>query len=204
MKLIPFYGKAWESNSYLLINGERAILIDAGVPHEEVTEHLEREGAKLQYILLTHGHFDHIISAERLREQTAAQLAIHKADAEMLTDAQKSAEAIFFGTNRIQATADVLLSDGDTIAFGDTSVRVLHTPGHSLGSVCYLVGDMLFSGDTLFDGGYGRFDLYGGDAEMLSRSLGKLREMDADLTVYPGHSGCASLGQAIGKLLGTY
>ena len=83
MKLIPFYGKAWESNSYLLINGERAILIDAGVPHEEVTEHLEREGAKLQYILLTHGHFDHIISAERLREQTAAQLAIHKADAEM-------------------------------------------------------------------------------------------------------------------------
>lgn len=202
MKLIPFYGRSWESNSYLITDGGLAILIDAGVAAKEVLLHLERENAKLQYILLTHGHFDHTVSVDLLREQTDARLAVHQADAEMLTDAQKSARAVFFGTYEVNKEADLLLTDTDTLAFGDQTIRLIHTPGHSAGSVCYQIENMLFTGDTLFDGSYGRFDLYGGDARALVQSLEKLKAQDPSLTIYPGHGASAPLGEALTKLFG--
>lgn len=202
MKLIPFYGRSWESNSYLITDGGLAILIDAGVAAKEVLLHLERENAKLQYILLTHGHFDHTVSVDLLREQTDARLAVHQADAEMLTDAQKSARVVFFGTYEVNKEADLLLTDTDTLAFGDQTIRLIHTPGHSAGSVCYQIENMLFTGDTLFDGSYGRFDLYGGDARALVQSLEKLKAQDPSLTIYPGHGGSALLGEALTKLFG--
>ena len=203
MTLIPFYGRSWESNSYLLVGERHAVLIDAGVNATDVLNALASHGAELRYILLTHGHFDHTVSVDLLRKQTGAKLVIHTEDAEMLADAQKSALALFFGTHDTHTPEDLTVQEGDTIPFEDRQIRVIHTPGHSKGSVCYLLDHMLFSGDTLFDGGYGRYDLHGGDGDVLFRSLRRLRTEDPSLTLYPGHGGSASLADALAKLFGT-
>ena len=129
-------------------------------------------------------------------------LAIHEADAEMLTDAEKSALYHFFGTRSAHIPCDKTLSHGECLSLGNKKIDVIHTPGHSRGSVCYRVDDMLFSGDTLFAQGYGRFDLYGGDMGQLATSLGSLRQLDETLTIYPGHGGATSLGEALENLFG--
>ena len=202
MKCIPFWGMAWESNSFLLVHDGHAALIDAGVSAETVLDALEAENVSLDLILLTHGHFDHTVSVDKLREATGATLAVHEDDAEMLTDAEKSALYHFFGTRSAHIPCDKTLSHGHTLSLGHKKIHVIHTPGHSRGSVCYRVDDMLFSGDTLFAQGYGRFDLYGGDMGQLAASLGSLRQLDEALTIYPGHGGAASLGEALENLFG--
>ena len=200
MKLFPFYGHGWESNCYVLISGSEALLVDAGIECSPVTSLLLRENATLRYIVLTHGHFDHTISVDTLRKETGAKLLIHEDDAEMLSDAEKSALYHFFGTRKAYQSAEHLLRDGDTISLGEETLRVIHTPGHSRGSICLLTDGMLLSGDTLFDGSYGRYDLYGGDAAMLFSSLKSLRNLDPSLTVHPGHGGPTLLGQALDSL----
>lgn len=200
MKLFPFYGHGWESNCYVLISGSDALLIDAGIGHHPITELLEKEGATLRYILLTHGHFDHTVSVDTLRDKTGAMLVVHEDDAEMLTDAEKSAMYRFFGTRDAHRPADQLLKDGDELRLGEETLRVIHTPGHSRGSICLLADSMLFTGDTLFDGGYGRFDLYGGDAKTLFSSLRALGNLAPTLTIHPGHGGSALLGDSLGRI----
>ena len=200
MKIIPFYAHGWESNSYLVISEGQAALIDAGAPVKVVTEAIEAQGAVLKYILLTHGHFDHTITADTLRKFSEVKLAVHENDAEMLGDAQKSALAMFFGRNDTVKPCEISLNDGDVIELGAEKISVIHTPGHSKGSVCYLVGSSLFTGDTLFDGGYGRYDLYGGDFHALCDSLSKLKSLDRELDIYPGHGNTEKLGTAINCL----
>ena len=197
MKIIPFLPHGYESDSYLLVNSGEAALIDAGVPSGLVLEALAEEKAKLKYILLTHGHFDHTASADKLREVTEAKLFVHTDDAEMLADPQKSALALFFGRYDTLSPCDGTLEDGDSISLGGEEIKVIHTPGHSKGSVCYLAGDKLFTGDTLFNGGYGRFDLYGGDFKALTSSLKKLGKLDPHLEIYPGHGDGTTLGKAL-------
>ena len=195
MKVILLSPTAWESNSYLLIEDGKALLIDAGAPLEKVTARLVEENAELCGILLTHGHFDHILSIDRLRETYGVPVYIHKDDAPMLTDGNLNAYATFFREHRTWQSADKLLKDGDTIPFGEKIITVLHTPGHTRGSVSYRVENHLFSGDTLFADGYGRTDLAGGSYEALTRSLGKLFSLSPDLTVYAGHGMTATLEQ---------
>ncbi len=196
MKVISLSPAAWESNSYLLVHGGKALLVDAGAPTERIAETLASEGATLSAILLTHGHFDHILSIDALRDKYGVPVYVHRGDAPMLTDSRKNAYAYFFRGERSWRAADRLLSGGDTIPFGDKTVRVLHTPGHTEGSVCYRVDDLLFSGDTVFADGYGRTDLEGGSYEALTRSLTTLFALPEGLTVYPGHGMAATLEQA--------
>ena len=200
MKIINFYSSGFESNSYLLISGLEAVLIDAGVPTKKVLDTLENEGAKLKYILLTHGHFDHTITADKLRDATGARLAIHEDDDEMLSDAEKSALALFFGRHDTVRPSDLTLKDGDRLGFGADELTIIHTPGHSKGSVCCQIGNSLFTGDTLFNGGYGRYDLHGGDFNTLCASLAKLKELDGELDIYPGHGDSAKLSKALNYL----
>lgn len=195
MKVISLFPTAWESNCYLLVEDGNALLIDAGAPPEKVTARLMEENATLCGILLTHGHFDHILSIDRLRETYGAPVYIHKDDAAMLTDGHLNAYAVFFRENRTWQAADKLLSGGDAIPFGTTAITVIHTPGHTRGSVSYRVGEHLFSGDTVFADGYGRTDLAGGSYEELTHSLGKLFALSPTLTVYPGHGMTATLEQ---------
>lgn len=200
MKIIPFYASGWEANSYLIINAQTAVLIDAGTPSKNILEALKKENAELKYILLTHGHFDHTISADALRDATNALLAIHENDAEMLEDAHKNALYTFMGRNDTLKPADILLTDNHKTELEDETVTVIHTPGHSRGSVCYLIGNALFTGDTLFDGGYGRCDLYGGNFEQLCASLSSLKTLDRSVTIYPGHGTSTTLNKALNYL----
>ena len=164
---------------------------------------LEKNGLNLKGILLTHGHFDHILRAQELREATGAPLYIHELDAEMLNDADKNAYHTFTGKYFvIKKTADVLLHDADEITLGDEKIKVIHTPGHTKGSVCYDTGDSLITGDTIFAEGFGRCDLYGGNMSALKLSIKLLTEMAKTESrwIYPGHGGTSTLRQATENL----
>lgn len=199
MKIIPLPGA---SQAYLVVKGADAVLIDAGLPAAHVQAALDNARATLRAVLLTHGHFDHVDCTDELRDTFGVPVFIHKADADMMTDAEKNAEYLFFGRRTNRHAPDRLLTDKDRIPLGDTVITVHHTPGHSQGSVCYHVGNALFTGDTLFSAGYGRYDLYGGDPNALVQSLSSLRAFDQDLTIYPGHGGTSTLGAALDNLFG--
>ena len=115
----------------------------------------------------------------------------------MPSDSQKNAFSLFFGQERSWRTPEKTLSEGDVLKLGSEEIRVLHTPGHTEGSVCFLCGeDILITGDTLFDRGFGRYDLWGGDPLKLRRSLARLASLDHSLTIYAGHGCSTDLGDA--------
>ena len=196
MKIRSISPDSFASNCYLVVEGERALVVDPGVSVRAIQAALDAEGARCCGILLTHGHFDHVLSLDELRNAYPdAPVYLHAADAELLSDGEKNAFALFMGQDRTWRPADHLLTDGEIILLGDARIRVRHTPGHTRGSVCYLCGDDLVTGDTLFADGYGRTDLAGGSYEELTRSLGRLFSLSPTLTVYPGHGMTATLEQ---------
>lgn len=197
MKILNICEGSWASNCYALISDGHAFIIDPSASLKATLEVLEREGAALDGILLTHGHFDHILSLDTLREATGAPAYIHKEDAIMLTDGKKNAFYELFNRERSYKAAEHLLSHGDVITLGAEKLTVFHTPGHTHGSVCYLGDGVIFSGDTLFLDTYGRCDLWNGDLGKMHDSLRSLRNIDPSLTIYPGHSASGRLGDAL-------
>lgn len=186
-----------DGRCYLLVDGERkkAAVIDPDLTGRRIIRALGERGAALELILLTHGHFDHIGSVAELRRETGAPVCIHGSDAPMLTDARLNLSG-YFGSPAVQCPAERLLAGGDEIAFAGKSIRVLHTPGHTPGSCCYLLGERLFSGDTLFRGGVGRADFPGGNMESLIASIrDTLMSLPEDTAVYPGHGEPTTIGR---------
>ena len=193
MKIIslPTFGH-W-SNSYLLISGSEAALIDPSSAPSHVTDSIAENGCELKYILLTHGHYDHTKYVAKVKELTGAKVCVHSLDAEMLGDSDKNCYKLFNDGEQIAPAADVLLEDGDELVLGGETVAVMHTPGHTKGSVCYLVGSVIFTGDTLFRGSVGRTDFYGGDERVLMDSLRRIFALDGEYTLYPGHESATTL-----------
>lgn len=181
------------ANCYLVCEGDTAVLIDASAKADDVCAALERRGARLAAVLLTHGHFDHLLYAAAIKEATGAPLLLGEGDADLPADPEKNA-SLPFGEGRAYPAADKLLREGDALSFGALSVSVWHTPGHTQGSLCYLIGDAAFTGDTLFKDGFGRTDLYGGDRRALWASLRRLRTLPPAARIYPGHGDSALLG----------
>ncbi len=197
MKIIPVTADSFGSNSYIILSDREALVVDPSASVDRILKTVDNAEARLSGILLTHGHFDHIISLDTLRERTHVPAFIHKNDAIMLTDGKKNAFYDFFGKERRYAQAERLLSDKDTITLGKESITVLHTPGHTMGSVCYMCGDSLITGDTLFAETFGRCDLWGGDITAMGRSLSSLRQLPSNTRIYPGHGQSARLGDAL-------
>ena len=199
MNIIPLMPDGFGSNCYLLTDNGHAVVVDPSTNTDTILEALKQAGCSLDAILLTHGHFDHVLSLDRLRDQTGAQVYLHSADAPMLADGDKNAYRTFFGVDRTWRPADESLSDGQILTVGQANLRVVHTPGHSPGSCCFLNAKegFMITGDTLFADSYGRCDLWGGSIAEMRASLQKLRDFNGGLTIYPGHGRNAKLAAAL-------
>ncbi len=177
------------ANCYILgcEETQKAIVIDPGDEADRILMALARSKFTVEYLLNTHGHFDHVGANKKMKEVTGAVLAIHEEDEPMLS--QLSASAASFGLSAQNSPlADQYLREGDTICAGSISLKVIHTPGHTRGGVCLYTPGHLFSGDTLFAGSIGRTDLYGGDYDTLITSIRtKLLPLPKETIVYPGH-----------------
>lgn len=179
-------------NAYLVYdeNSPDALLIDPGDDLALLERELTACGKKLTDILLTHGHFDHILSVQPLHEKYGAAVHIHPSDAYMLESEDGCMYKPYNNDMPFVPLKDmVTLPTDEEFSFyaAGLEIRGLHTPGHSMGSVCYRIGDVLFSGDTIFAYGYGRYDFPGGDLHQLMRSLKKVLSLDPELTVCSGH-----------------
>lgn len=162
---------------------------------EKIINMAAKNGITVKYILLTHAHFDHMLSLEALRGRLGVPLGVHKDDAEALTNPRLNYMEQFGGVSTPCKPAELLLDEGDVITLGKTELTVLHTPGHTLGSVCYKTDGAIITGDTLFRGSIGRCDLYGGDEMAMESSLKRLSYLDGDYKLYPGHGSTTSLSR---------
>jgi len=170
-------------------------IIDPGGDAKRILAEVERLGLKIKYVINTHGHFDHTLANKEVVEATGAPLAIHSADASMLT---QGGGAFFFGIiGKASPPADVTLGEGQVLALGQIELQVLHTPGHSPGSICLYSEDegVLFDGDVLFNMGMGRYDLPGGSYRVLMDSIQRLLALPDETTVYPGHGPATTIGR---------
>ena len=195
MKVKAFYGGGFAAVSYLVTDDtERfGVIIDPAISYEAVAQRVHPM-PHIRYILLTHGHFDHMLSLAAWKEKTDAPIAVMHEDAPALTDPDLNGNRLFFGTDTTYPRADILLSEGDRITFASETLTVMHTPGHTRGSCVYLGDGVLFTGDTMMSGGaYGRYDLPGGSASALRASLLRIASLDGDYTLYPGHGGKSTL-----------
>ena len=184
------------ANCYLLVGrgGRDALVIDPGGDPAPVLEDIKGKGLNLHYIVNTHGHGDHIEGNGALQAATGADILIHREDAPMLSSAVKNL-SIFTGARCTSPVAGRLLEDGDIISWGGESLEVLHTPGHTAGSISLLGDGVLFSGDTLFAGSVGRTDFPGGSMEILLANIKeKLLTLDPETRVLPGHGPETDIG----------
>lgn len=172
---------------------KEAIIFDVGGESEVVMAFLNEKELTLKHIFLTHGHVDHIAGVEALKKATQAPVSAHPQEKDMLLDPALNLSKSF-PIAPISLTPDRLLEDNQTITWGNETIRVIHTPGHTKGGVCYQLGKWLVSGDTLFKGSIGRTDLYGGSMNTLMQSLKKLTGLSNETIVLAGHGPQSTIG----------
>ncbi|MBQ8168997.1 MBL fold metallo-hydrolase [bacterium] len=192
MEINVFEAGPLGANNYLLTDGNEAVLIDCSEVKSEILEELKDKS--LKFILLTHGHFDHVLGVNDMREQTGTKVLVHKDDVIRMQESANIMQT--FGVSGVETpTADQFINNGDVLKFGNTEIKVIHTPGHTEGCVCYLIDGKLFSGDTLFRDSVGRCDLPGGNfAKMTDSIKNVLFKLDDNTTVYPGHGPETTIG----------
>ncbi len=194
--------KSWvvgpfEENVYLVWCTEslQALLIDPGGETERILDFAQREGLTIRYILNTHGHADHIAENAVAKKKTGAELLIHEDDHPMLARSEHNL-SLYFEAPVVSPNADKFLRDGDTLVLGSLTFSVVHTPGHSPGSICLVCDGLVIAGDTLFFRGIGRTDLPGGSMETLERSIReKLYTLPDETIVYSGHGPQTTIGE---------
>ena len=186
-----------DNNTYVLactVTREAAV-VDAGFEPEAVIEVVRRQGLEVRLLLNTHAHYDHVAGMREVQEAVGGDYWLHPADRPLLDRLSEQGAAFGFPPARAPETVRDL-ADGQRIPIGGESVEVLHTPGHSPGGVCFLCGDSLWAGDTLFAGSIGRTDLPGGSFAELERSIHtRLFTLGDGVRVYPGHGPATTIGR---------
>ncbi len=179
------------TNVYLITDAENnALLIDPADGADFLTNEIKSRNLTLRAILLTHAHFDHMGAMQSLRQTFRAPVYVHEQDAAAVHDPQKDGSLFFGLPPQSNTPADHTVTDGQTLTFGNLTLSVLHTPGHTPGSVCYAYTEMvqhLFCGDTIFAGSCGRSDLPGGNAHTLRQSLARIASLPDSCVIHPGH-----------------
>jgi hydroxyacylglutathione hydrolase len=184
------------TNVYVLADpaSREAIAIDTATPSLAwIADALEARSWTLKLIVSTHGHWDHVGDNAAIATHTGAPIAVHPADRHRL----EHPEPLFAPFEIVPSVPAVELAEGGLVRFGEIQLQVLHTPGHTEGSVCMLSADdgLLFSGDTLFAGGWGRVDLPGGSAEVMAASIARLTDLEDPVRVLPGHGAATTIGR---------
>ena len=179
-------GGPLSSNTYVVYEGDEAFIIDAGVEPNKVLRAVDELGVKVKLIILTHGHFDHVFYASTLMKSLGVNTYMHPADIIVLKKSGIYGEQ-FYQDKFIEPRNIEAISDGDRLFLGGKEARIIHTPGHTPGSICLYIENLLFTGDTLFRGTIGRTDLPGGSEEQMAQSLRKISMLPPSTRVLPGH-----------------
>ncbi len=182
------------TNSYLLISENEGVIIDAGGDMKEVLDFIRNNKIKLRYIIATHGHFDHIMGINEIkREFPSSMFLISERDLGLVKRASAMASSFLNLMISDIIDPDGFIKEGDEINIGNGKLKIIETPGHTMGSVCILANGYIFTGDTLFYGTVGRTDI-GGSEKLLRDSLDRLKKLPDELVVYPGHGPFTILG----------
>lgn len=197
MNVETFTDLSFGTNCYLVREegSSEAVLIDAGLGTHMILDHLKKEKLSLAAVLLTHGHPDHIAGAAEMAGATGAPVYLSEVDAVMVR-AMPPALLAMLGIEELPVPDEFLpLEDGQVLELAGLEIKVLHTPGHSPGSVSFLIDGALFDGDLIFRSSIGRTDFPGGDFELLLESArDKVFVLDPDTKIYPGHMGATTVG----------
>jgi hydroxyacylglutathione hydrolase len=181
------------SNTYIVYEGDEAFIVDAGVEPDKVLKAIRELGVKVKFIVLTHGHFDHVFYISRLMDSLGARAYIHQADITVMRRSSIYGEQ-FYKEKFVEPASIETVSDNDKLNLSNKDARIIHTPGHSPGSICIHIENLLFTGDTLFRGTIGRTDLPGGSEELMAQSLRKIAELPQSTRVLPGHGHESTIG----------
>ena len=178
----------YQANCYILIDEDTqdTVVIDPAGEFGVIRNYLDTEKCIVKGIILTHSHADHIGALKELKEYTKAPVYVHEKDAAALGNAALNMTNVM-GKEPVEEQADHLLKDGDVLKLGDAEMKMIHTPGHTPGSICIYTEGRLYSGDTLFAGSIGRTDLPGGSYKSIVSSLKKLVTLPEDTQIFPGH-----------------
>lgn len=183
------------TNCYLFTDEKtnESVIVDPAFCSEKLFAEIEK--TNLKYILLTHAHADHIMAVHSIKEKTGACIIAHINESERLLSAKANLHSAIgcYLENYVPETIDVAVNDGDVLEFGEKMITVIHTPGHTDGSVCYVCEDVIFCGDTIFKGSYGRTDFPSGSLSSLIDSYYKLCELQGDYLMLPGHQESTTL-----------
>ena len=187
----PYFGE----NMYILIDEEtkKCAVVDPGGASDKILNYIKRNSLELEYILLTHGHGDHIGAVNTIKSRTNAKVVAHNDEQELLNDNRKNLSySMHCGPQELDA--DIYVKDKDKLELGNLKLSFIHTPGHTKGSMCIRVNDDMFTGDTLFAGSIGRTDFYSGDYKQIEKSLKKLSKFENNVRIHPGHGPSSTLG----------
>ena len=187
----PYFGE----NMYILIDEEtkKCAVVDPGGASDKILNYIKANALELEYIILTHGHGDHIGAVNKIKSQTNVKVIAHNDEKELLNDNRKNLSySMHCGPQELDA--DIYVHDKDKLELGNLKLSFIHTPGHTKGCMCIRVNDDMFTGDTLFAGSIGRTDLYGGDYKQIEKSLRKLAKYEDKVKIHPGHGPSSTLG----------
>lgn len=198
MNVITIPTGTMQANCYIAETDNDAVIIDPGFLESDIEKYIAENPNKVKYILLTHRHFDHLNGAVKVRKLTGAKIVINELDeGGLYSDMLSLASMVggIYGKADPDAHADIYVSEGDTVTAGDMVFKVIQTPGHTEGGVCYFNDNVIFSGDTLFKGSIGRTDFPSSSNSDMRKSLDRLCLLPDSMLVYPGHGPKTTIGE---------